>query len=281
MAAPSMLPAPTPARGYIKAYLLTWGVLASAGLGYLGSLAWQPDLFKATPAPPPAEIEEGLSLANHALAEVGNARREIGEVRRDLGELRVAVAERDDQDKRVELRIVALEERIATPPVAPATPPVVDKVVDKDKDKDKDKAKADKPHKTGAARVPQRATSEPQPAPAHQDAAPLATGSIGSPPIAFGAPVVTPSPAPPYAVQLAAGPSLEAIRQSWSQLRERHAASLAALEPHVVPPRADGTGHFRLVAGPLPTRAEAERLCTELGVGHQGCFATTFTGQPL
>jgi hypothetical protein len=48
-----------------------------------------------------------------------------------------------------------------------------------------------------------------------------------------------------------------------------------------VPPRADGTGHFRLVAGPLPTRADAERLCTELGVGRQGCFATTFVGQPL
>ena len=90
MAAPSMLPAPAPARGYIRVYLLTWGVLASAGLGYLGSLAWQPDLFRATPAPPPAEVEEGLRLANHALSEVGNARREIGEVRQDLGELRTA-----------------------------------------------------------------------------------------------------------------------------------------------------------------------------------------------
>ena len=112
-------------------------------------------------------------------------------------------------------------------------------------------------------------------------AAPLATGSIASPPIAFGAPVVTPSPTLPFAVQLAASHSLETIRQSWSQLRERHAASLAALEPHVVPPRADGSGHYRLVAGPLPTRADAERLCTELGVGRQGCFATTFIGQPL
>ena len=274
MAAPSMLPAPTPARGYIRIYLLSWGVLASAGLGYLGSLAWQPDLFRATPAPPPAEVEEGLRLANHALSEVGNARREIGEVRQDLGELRAAVAEHAEQDKRVETRVFALEERIATPPVAPAASPAADKVVEKEK------AKADKAHKTAAAHPLQRA-SEPQPAPAHQDAAPLATGSIGSPPITFGAPVVTPSPAPPYAVQLAAGPSLEAIRQSWSQLRERHAASLAALEPHFVPPRADGTGHFRLVAGPLPTRADAERLCTELGVGRQGCFATTFVGQPL
>jgi SPOR domain len=273
-----MLPAPTPARGYIRAYLLTWGVLASAGLGYLGSLAWQPDLFRATPATPapsPAEVEEGLRLANHALTDVGNARREIGEVRRDLGELLAAVAEHDEQDKRVESRIVALEERIATPPIAPAAPPAADKVAEKEK------AKADKPHKTCAARPLQRATSEPQPTPAHRDAAPLATGSIGSPAITFGAPVVTPSPAPPYAVQLAAGPSLEAIRQSWSQLRERHAASLSALEPHVVPPRADGTGHFRLVAGPLPTRADAKRLCAELCVGRQGCFATTFIGQPL
>jgi hypothetical protein len=271
MAAPSMLPAP--ARGYIRAYLLTWGVLASAGLGYLASLAWQPDLFKATPAVPPAELEEGLQLANRAWAEVGSARREIGEVRRDLGELRAVVAEHDEQNKRIESRVVALTERIATPPVAPATPPAADAVAEK--------PKADKPRKTVAARPPQRGTSESPPAPAHQDAAPLATGSIASPPIAFGAPVVTPSPALPFAVQLAASHSLEAIRQSWSQLRERHAASLAALEPHVVPPRADGSGHFRLVAGPLPTRAEAERLCAELAVGHQGCFATTFSGQPL
>jgi hypothetical protein len=81
-------------------------------------------------------------------------------------------------------------------------------------------------------------------------------------------------------VQLAAGPSLDALKLSWSLLAERHGAILATLQPRFVPPRNEG-GPYRLVAGPLPSKADADKVCADMGVGRTACFSTTFIGQPL
>src|ERR1700736_775449 len=108
MAAQSISPAPVPTARFIRAYLLTWGVLAAGGLGYLASLAWQPELFQHLRPAETAEVDQGLRLV----------RRALGDVERALGQVRETIAERDAQDKRVESRIAALEERIATAPVA-------------------------------------------------------------------------------------------------------------------------------------------------------------------
>jgi hypothetical protein len=109
---------------------------------------------------------------------------------------------------------------------------------------------------------------------------PLETGSIRpKAEITFGEPVVKRAGAIAFAVQLAAGPSLPGLRQSWGQLRERHGA-LAALEPRVVAPRTEG-GPYRLLAGPFATKADADRVCTEMNVGRNGCYVTTYIGTPL
>jgi cell division septation protein DedD len=270
MAAQSIPPAPAPTARFVRVYLLIWGLLAVGGLGYLASLAWQPELFAQLGAAEPAETESPLRLANRALTEVGLMRVELGEVQHDVGQVRDAIAERTTQDKQVEARITALEERVASTPAAatPEAPPAEKPTTEK--------AKPEKPHKPATATTAHAAPRQgPPPG--------IETGSIASeqPAFAFGEPVVTPAKSATYGVQLAAGPSLDAIRLSWTMLRERHASELAALQPHVVPPRADGTGSYRLVAGPLPSKADADKLCNALGVGRQGCFATTFVGQPL
>src|SRR5262249_9639585 len=128
--------------------------------------------------------------------------------------------------------------------------------------------------------TPSEARGAANAAPPEPAAPGIETSSIRGPSaaITFGEPVVTPSRSA-YGVQLAAGPSLDAMRLSWTVLRERHGAVLAALTPRVVAPR--GEGPYRLVAGPLPTRAEADKVCADLGVGRQGCFATSFMGEPL
>jgi len=272
MAAQSTPSAPAPTARYVRFYLFTWGLLAAGGLAYLASLAWQPELFAQLGLSDRAEADSPLQLANRALTEVGVVRRTLDEVQRDVGQVREAMAERGVQERVVEARISALEERATTAPAVAAAqapePPAAEKSAEK--------AKADKPRKPGAtpaAHVVQHRQGSPD----------IETGSIGaeSPTITFGEPVVTPSRSSAYGVQLAAGPSLEAVRLSWNTLLERHGAELSALQPHVVPPRADGTGSYRLVAGPLPTRADADKLCNTLGVGRQGCFATSFLGQPL
>jgi hypothetical protein len=63
-------------------------------------------------------------------------------------------------------------------------------------------------------------------------------------------------------------------------LSGRHAGTLGTLKPRVVAPRGDG-GVYRLLAGPLPTKADAERICSQLGVGAKACFATQYAGAPL
>ncbi len=83
-----------------------------------------------------------------------------------------------------------------------------------------------------------------------------------------------------FAVQLAAGPSLDALRLSWSLLRERHAGALGTLQPRFVPPRTDG-GPYRLLAGPFQSKAEADKACTDMGVSRKSCFPTAYIGQPL
>jgi hypothetical protein len=278
MAAQSIPPAPAPTARYVRVYLLTWGLLAVGGLGYLASLAWQPELFAQLGFAEPAETDSPLRLANRALTEVGLVRDALGEVQRDVGQVREAIAERGAQDKLVDARITALEERVASTPAA-ATPEAqpAEKVAEKAKPD-----KPDKPSKPAATAAAAHTTPRQGMLPRQGPPPGIETGSIGSEPtFAFGEPVVTPAKPAAYGVQLAAGPSLDAIRLSWNMLRERHATELAALQPHVVAPRANGTGSYRLVAGPLPTKADADKLCTALGVGRQGCFATTFVGQPL
>jgi hypothetical protein len=112
--------------------------------------------------------------------------------------------------------------------------------------------------------------------------APLETGSVAPPAtITFGAPVVTPTRTTSfYAVQIGAGPSIDALRLSWSLLVEKHGETLGSLEPRVVSPRTEGAP-YRLVAGPLTTKAEAEQVCAQMGVGRASCFSVTYVGEPL
>jgi len=271
-------------RGYVRVYLLTWGVLAAGGLGYLGTLAWQPEFFAA---PAPVQVtqpDQGLRAATRALAELGGVRRAMNEMQRDIGQIRETVEQRDVRDKELSSRVAAIEERVAAPPVAAAAPEPPAAVAAQQKVAAK--AKTEKARKAAEARAARIISVTEQPAPTAPAAKPetlppaIETGSIAAPPaIAFGEPVVTPSRRA-YAVQLAAGPSLDALRLSWTQLVERHAA-LNGLQPHFVPPRADGTGPYRLVAGPLPSKTDADKVCADMGVGNKGCFVTSFIGQPL
>jgi hypothetical protein len=286
---------------FVKAYLLTWGLMATGALAYLGSLAWQPELLAT---PPPTQVSQAaepdpvLATATKALAEIGTVQRSVGEIQRDVRQLKETVEQHETQGKTVQSRLAVLEERATAPevPVAAAAPvPTINS-------KAADKAKAKAHLKTAEPRQLARVvttieTAKPGPIAEAAQPAPIETGSIAQAPIVFGDAVVTaapnsvvtstalapPAPATPsrYAVQLAAGPSLDALRLQWSLLAERHGAALASLTPQYVPPRNPG-GPYRLVAGPLPNKAEADKVCAEMGVGTKGCLSIQFAGgEPL
>jgi hypothetical protein len=257
---------------------MTWGLLAVGALGYLTMLAFPP---QAAAPPPRADLDaakSGQAVAK-VVAEVRSVQGSLSEVRKDVSQLKDAMGERVEKEKVVDSRLTALEERVAT--VDPAQTPPAAKVLDKTA------RKLPETHTTAdiLARTHQEA-----PPPAKADtppAAPIETGSIASQKevqkeIVFGEAVVTPA-APPqknFAVHLAARPSLEELRQSWGELVGRHRSTLAALKPRVVAPRGEG-GTYRLLAGPVPSKADADRLCREIGAAPKACFATAYTGAPL
>jgi hypothetical protein len=286
---------------FVKAYLLTWGLMATGALAYLGSLAWQPEML-ATP-PPSSQVAEAepdpvLVTASKALAEIGSVRRSVGEIQRDVRQLKETVQQHEAQGKVVQTRLATLEERAAqeAPIVAAATATATKAA---DKVRGKAHIRTAEPRPTGRVVT----TIEGPRPPNEAEPAPIETGSIANVPITFGDAVVTaapgsaavtmvatpaPAPAAPtaagapskFAVQLGAGPSLDALRLSWGMLVERHGAALASLHPHVVPPRNSG-GPYKLVAGPLPSKADADKVCSEMGLGRNNCFSTTFAGEPL
>jgi hypothetical protein len=270
---------PTRSRRFIKVYLTLWALAAVGALGYLATLAFPPSA-----APPRQQIAEAEpSQAVRAMAktmkDMQSVQGSVAEIRKDVTQLQDAMGERAVQDKAVQSRLTALEERVATieTPQAPTAPPP------------KAKAPAEKvsrklPDTITTAHIlnaPRPETSQPPTPKADARSAPIETGSIASTEeITFGEAVVVPAGKTTFAVQLAASPSLQGLKQSWGQLVERHGGPLAALQPRVVAPRTEG-GQYRLLAGPIPTKADADRICTELGVGRGGCFATAYTGVPL
>jgi hypothetical protein len=289
-----------PSGRFIRAYLLTWGLLAAGGLTYLASLAWHPDLLSGPQRQQIAQPDPGMQAANKALAEIGTVRKVVTDIQKDLGRLKDTVDQREVEEKAAQARLAVLEERVTTMaaapmPVAIAEPPA--SVAAKQRPADRRQAAAESPR--AATRIitvteaPKAAASPPKPEEPAQVEAPkveapkieapkIETGSIASPQatIVFGAPEVTPAQQPTFAVQLAAGPSLDALRLSWSLLLERHGAALSALQPRFVPPR-NGGGPYRLVAGPFTSKGDADKVCAAMGVGRNGCFSTAYAGEPL
>ncbi len=279
---------------FIRYYLLTWGLLAAVGLTYLASLAWHVDLQllpqrqQQQAAQPVIDPEEGLRAANKALAQIDRVQHTVGEVQKDLVRVKETIDQRDAQDRESQSRLAALEERVSTLATPPPPPVVMTPPTAKQKAADKAKAAAEK--RASEQRATARIISvveEPKPepsVPAASDPAPpkLETGSIPvAPPaaITFGEPEVTPV-RQAYAVQLATGPSLDALRMNWLALRDQHGDALASLQPRYVAPR-NGAGPYRLVAGPLTSKADADKVCAEMSLSRDTCFATSALGQPL
>lgn len=295
MSAPAIQHAPS--GRFIRTYLVTWGLLAAVGLTYLVSLAWQVE-FRAPPAQQQAaaiDPELGVRVANRALAEIGSVQQTVRSIQSDLGRLKDTVDQRDAQERESQARLSALEEKVtslaAPSPVAAAAP--LPNIINA-KQKAAEKSKTPVERKVAEQRATSRIVSvveglSPAPAPAADpapasapdaDAPKLETGSIPAqaPTVTFGEPQVTPA-RQGFSVQIGAGPSLDALRLTWSRLSERHGA-LALLQPRFIPPK-PGSGTYRLVAGPLASKADAEKVCADMGVGHQGCLPTTAVGQPL
>ncbi len=98
--------------------------------------------------------------------------------------------------------------------------------------------------------------------------------------IAFGPAVVTPEP-DTVGVVLAEGPSVDALRLSWSLLSESHSAALYNLTPRYTTNSDTPEPSYSLVAGPLNDHNAAERVCEKVRAKGIPCYTATYSGNAL
>lgn len=123
----------------------------------------------------------------------------------------------------------------------------------------------------------------------------IETGSLSAPataaaakvpaasaPIAFGPAVVTRNKAaePVVGVRLSSGPSVDALRLSWSLMSERYGSELGSLEPRYIA-GGNTAAPYALIAGPVGDKTQAKALCQSLQQKGIPCSVDDYKGNAL
>lgn len=272
---------PVARRRFPKAYVAVWALLASLSLAYLALLMIEPDLvakYIGTMGPMTAQSD---TPPIDTAAEIKTLRESVDRVSSELADLKSEVSGQTERERDYGSRLAALEEASEAAKTAAATP-------------------APTPDSKGA-KVAADTKAAPEPKPAKKQGAlaaegapvmvpgvttvnvkhkSLETGSVeDKAPVAFGPAVVTPA-APVVGLKIATGPSVDALRLSWSLLQGRE-QSLASLEPRYIT-GTDASGlTYDLIVGPVASTDDAKRICRELVVKGTPCQIGEFGGNAL
>lgn len=290
-------------RGLPASYVGMWLLLLSLSILYLTGVALKPELM-AEILPPvrvvQPESNEGQRSAARAVAEADALRQDLEQSRAELAALRTELASRtaSEQSATGEARATQPVEKLDPAPPAPAAAASKPAAPQRSTDRTKAARQAAlaepkpevKPAQAAAAYLQPGRILNGQPA---VEPAQVTTGSIGSPatvaaaappPPQFGPATVKPArpePSVPQGVQLASGPSLDALRLSWVLLTERHGASLKGLQPRYVTGNETGGKAYDLIAGPIASAEDAERVCAALRAKKVACAVSPFSGNAL
>ena len=273
----------TPRRrgGLPPFYVALWVVFSSMALSYLAMLSVRPDLavglgqhLAALAGTETKTAEAKDADDERALAEIAELRQGLERMQRDVGAMRSLITAREERDRAFAARIAAVEAQKVTEQTSPlATASVT-------------RAPTEAPASSGPASsaeeaAPNRLTVEgPLAETPQRQSRPRDTGRV-----AFGPVQVKPAPANepagPRGIQIATGPSVDALRISWMLLAERHKEVLKRLEPRFLPSTAGSGPAYRLIAGPIESTAAANKVCTELRARRVTCGVSAFGGEPL
>lgn len=257
-------PAPVLTPGYVT----VWAVLATLALGYLALLVVRPDIAERLLAPPAVgspEDNRGQRALTKALAEIKDLRQTAKVLERELAEVRAAMTAGEVRDTALTARVATVEAAlqklaapVAVPPIAsPASQP------------GDPLSPAQEPRIVGHVEErPTKAARDPRPV------------EPPKPAVTAAGPPISARPAAGVGVQIASGPSLDAVRLSWQLMQDSHKAAFKALEPRVVEVPGDPPS-FKLLAGPLSTGDEAEKLCERLRQRRVTCTVQPYAGKPL
>jgi hypothetical protein len=244
--------APTRRRTFTP-YVLLYLLAASLAVAYLTFLGARPDLvalWRDKPSEAQTAIVETQRTVERALADIDPLKQGLGEMKMDVANVKAGMQEAVERD-RILLEKVETLERTAHAP---------------------DKVAAAAPPAQPAAAKKQVVAKAPEAPAAAKPAAPIETGSIEQKKAA-----APPKPAP-VGVLLATGPSLDALRLSWTILNDRHSTTVKSLQPrYVVSGKADERT-YGLVAGPLETVAAARAVCKTMTDNGMPCEVSQYRG---
>ncbi len=245
-----------------RAYAAAWSVAGALAFGYLITVLWNPDAVSdlAMRSPDGGELHGLARTLSRTASDVAVLQRSVITIEADVARVRSQVAEHDVRERALIERVAQVETRVDK--FAPALPLITTQVGGATKSPAI--LPVIKNARTETAKVDGRVVET--------GSRPIATGSIAP------AAVVPARDDRPVGIHLAAGPSIDALRLSWSLLTDRHKTALKSLEPRVV---AGEGGVYQLVAGPFPNDAQAVKICAGLRAKGVTCRPTEFKGEGL
>lgn len=302
---------PTTRRPMSWLYLSLWLFAATMALGYLATLMGRPAELQAArtkPVASAASVAAAKAEAARLTVENQDLRKALATAEQDLVKTKSAVAAQQEREAALAARVAALEQQGAAPagkaaepeaatqtPVAAAPAPKAASLARAAEARAQRTTaqppsaalRASEPATVATAMAPVVARPNLINARATPATTPIATGSIAQAPITFGPATVTPAVAStgtaataPAAINLGAGPSLDALRLSWSLLNERHSTVLKSYTPRYAAPAGD-TQAYQLMAGPIASTQEAQRVCEQLKARRVACTVASFGGEGL
>ncbi|MFA5900695.1 MAG: hypothetical protein WC829_16470 [Hyphomicrobium sp.] len=243
---------------YVMLYLLA-ATIAGAYLVFLGVrpdivAMWQSKSDRTQTA-----LIETQRKVELAVADINPIKEGVGEVKAEVASVRAGLEEAAERDRVLFEKVQSLERTAATlndkVAASPAKKPVV-------------KQAAAKPPAPATAPTSGFKTST---APAPKAATGIETGSIEQK-------AAAPAKPAQVGVLLATGPSLDALRLSWTILNDRNADAVRTLHPRYVVSGKDKERTYGLVAGPLETIADAKAVCKTMTDRGMPCEVSQYRG---
>jgi hypothetical protein len=311
---PNSGPAPR-ANRLTTLYVATWGVLAAAAVAYLVILAIRPDIgsgmiTRITPAQP--EATQAQRTISKALADMQSIRQSVAEAWTQIGALKDTVAKQEDQRRAVtalshevaELRssVAGQDERgrvlaarlaaVETRQTGDGTPAQVRASLPESSRgqlqeiagltitgsvEERTSRPSSSEARSSAPTQPQRASEEAEP----KHAVATAQAAFGTPKTISTAPKAPPAITGPVGLQLATGPTADALRLAWLRVSSGHKDALQGLEPRYAEAKTPTGVIYRLIAGPVGNSDQAARLCADLKSKRVSCAVASYSGQPL
>lgn len=275
-------------------YVVVWSMFGALSFGMLMVLGlapeWLDDLRPAAGFSDP-QSNQGQRAAARMAADIGELKDSVAQVHLELSKMKTDVAMQGAQQNAVADQVTSLEARISgalpaaaleksTPATDDPTPPAPATNAESGaSDTAKSPAKTLKvinasPAATGAALETgsvsgQAGSLKPaKPAPSQKQTAAFDTAVAKTPP-------------QPVGIKISTGASVDSLRLSWGLLAGKHDDALGNLEPRYTAGGDRSNPIYDLVAGPLPSKAEAARVCKTLTERGVPCTIGGFTGDAL